>query len=65
MKFNWSWLLLVAVLVVVAYKAGQMREGFFVSAYDGAGMAFNYILAFFGIIILIAAIVVFFYKSRV
>ena len=28
MKLNWSWLLLVAVLVVVAYKAGQMNDGF-------------------------------------
>ena len=66
MKLNWSWLLLVALLMVVAYKAGQMREGFFASAYDGPEMALYYFMAFWGIITLIGLIAVarFFYNPQ-
>jgi hypothetical protein len=53
MKFNWSLLLLVALLVVVAYKAGEMREGFFVTAYDGIGMAVSAILIFVVIMVIV------------
>ena len=26
MKINWAWILFVAILVLIAYKAGQMSE---------------------------------------
>ena len=50
MKFPWTWLV-IAVLVVVAYKAGQMSrtEGFM----NGAEIGFITVFAIFFIVVMI------------